>query len=133
MVGADRTAFLHGSFAGISNICPMNGAVAPQDDCQFARANDFAVGADAFGRSTPHSAVRCIVSHSWPDHVTRQTVVVLRPLVIGIFRFDRVDSHVTLCFDCSRVCGSFRGGNLHGISAHCLWEGSLCSDRFVDR
>jgi len=57
----------------------------------------------------------------------------LRPLVIGIFRFDRVDSHVTSHFDCSGVCGSLRGESLHGMSAHCLREGLLCSDRFVDR
>jgi len=66
-------------------------------------------------RSTPHSAMRWIASHSWPDHVTRQTVS--ESSVRCAF------GHVTRRFDCSVVCGSFRwdvGLIPCSFGVHCL-------------
>jgi len=134
MMGADYTAFECGSCSEFQAEFAVNRTDSTSDDCHSSR-------------SVPCSAtlvVECVRPHDWSNRsadMVGQTNVhrlsaaaadrVLWPLVIGIFRCDRVDSHVTSCFDCRGVCGSNRGDvglATHSRSAQCLREGLLCSD-----
>ena len=68
MVGVDRAVFECGSCSEFQAEFAVNRTDSAQDDCHFARAIDFVVGADVL--------VGAHRNTGWPDHVFRQTAVV---------------------------------------------------------
>jgi len=68
MVGADHAAFECGSCSEFQMEFAVSRTDSAQDDCQFARANDFAVGADA------SVGVRHILRHVGPCCTAGQTM-----------------------------------------------------------